>query len=110
MKRSHIVAALASLACTGSIGVAQAQAVEYAHHVGIASGANHFGPFVTLFDSEVRGYGAGIGCAGIRGISGVVCENEPGAIAAEVLGNYVNSEPYIHNHATFTSYFDGWYH
>lgn len=109
MRRS-LSALLATLACTATVGVAQADAVEYVHHVGIASGANYFGPFVTLFAAEVIGYGSGIGCAGIRGVSGVVCEPEPGAKAAIVLSNDINSEPYVHNHATFTSYFNGYYY
>lgn len=76
---------LATAAGFGAVGVAEAQAVEYAHHVGIGSGGNYFGPFVRLYDSEVVGYGQGIGCAGIRGISGVVCEGGAGQDAQDVL-------------------------
>lgn len=108
MRKSYIAALLATLACFGAVDVAEADAVEYVNHVGIESGANYFGPFVSLFASEVWGYGQGIGCAGIRGISGVVCESAPGEFAALVLSNNVNSEPYIHNHATFKSYFNGY--
>ena len=110
MRRSHIAALLATLACTGGVGVSNAGAVEYAHHVGIGGGGNAFGPFVHLFASETVGYGSGLGCAGIRGISGVVCESSPGEFVALVLGSYVNSEPYIHNHSTFTSFFNGYYY
>lgn len=109
MRKSQIAAILAGLACFGAVGVANAEAVEYAHHVGIESGNNYFGPYVSLYVSEVWGYGQGIGCAGIRGISGVSCEPEPGAYAAVVLSSDVDSEPYVHNHATYKSYFDGWY-
>ena len=109
MRRS-LLAVCATLACMGTFGAAQADAVEYVHHVGIGSGANYFGPFLALFASETIGYGSGIGCAGIRGVSGVVCEPEPGAKAIIELSGDVDSEPYIHNHATFTSYFNGYYY
>ena len=110
MRRRTIGAVFAALACFGAFGAAEAQAVEYVNHVGIASGANYFGPFVSLYASETIGYGQGIGCAGIRGVAGVVCEPSPGAPAAVVLSNDVSSEPYIHNHSTFTSYFNGYYY
>jgi hypothetical protein len=110
MRKSYLAALLASLACFGGVGVAQAEATEYVHKVGVESGANYFGPFVALFASEVIGFGQGIGCAGIRGVSGVVCEPEPGAAATIVLSGYVASEPYIHNHATFKSFYSGWYY
>lgn len=110
MRKSFIAALLAAAACMGTLGAASADAVEYAHHVEVTSGNNYFGPYVELFYSEVVGYGQGIGCAGIRGISGVACEPEPGDYAAVVLTYYVDSEPYIHNHATYTSYFNGWYY
>ena len=110
MRRSLIGTVLATIACCGVFGAGQADAVEYVNHVGIASGANYFGPFVSLYASETIGYGQGIGCAGIRGIAGVVCEPEPGAPATIVLGSHVSSEPYIHNHSSFTSYFNGYYY
>jgi hypothetical protein len=110
MMRKTLMTTLATLACFGAVEAPGAQAVEYVNHVGIESGANYFGPFVTLYASEVVGYGQGIGCAGIRGISGVVCESEPGAAAFVVLVSDVKSEPYIHNHATFKSYFNGYYY
>jgi hypothetical protein len=109
MRKSRVAVLLATLICFGAVGVVAADAVEYAHHVGIESGNNYFGPYVSLYDSEVVGYGQGIGCAGIRGVSGVACESEPGAYAAVTLGSYIDSEPYIHNHATYKSYFNGWY-
>lgn len=110
MRKSNLAVLLATLACFGGVGVAQAEATEYVHHVGIGSGANYFGPFVALFAAETIGFGTGIGCAGIRGVAGVVCEPEPGASATIILSNYVASEPYIHNHATFTSFYSGWYY
>jgi hypothetical protein len=110
MRRSMLAALVAVLACFGALGAADAEAVEYVHHVGVAGGANYFGPFVSLFAAETVGFGSGLGCAGIRGIAGVNCETEPGAKAIIVLSNDVNSEPYIHNHSTFTSFFSGWYY
>jgi hypothetical protein len=110
MRRSLIGTVLAAIACCGAFGAGQADAIEYVNHVGIGSGANYFGPFVSLYAAETIGYGQGIGCAGIRGVSGVVCEPEPGAPATIVLSSHVSSEPYIHNHSTFTSYFNGYYY
>ena len=109
MRKIRIAALLATLACFGALDVAGAQAVEYVNHVGIEPGANYFGPLVTLDASEVVGYGSGIGCAGIRGVSGLGCEPEPGAVGFVVLSSDVKSEPYIHNHSTFKSYFNGYY-
>src|SRR5258708_24849035 len=103
MRRSLIGTLLATIACCGVFGAGQADAIEYVNHVGIGSGANYFGPFVSLYAAETIGYGQGIGCAGIRGISGVVCEPEPGAPAAIVPSNHLSSEPDIHHHATFIS-------
>ena len=108
--RKSLLAAFVAVVCFGGFAVTSADAVEYAHHVGIESGNNYFGPFVSLFYSEVVGYGEGIGCAGIRGISGVSCEPSPGASGYVELSNYVSSEPYIHNHATYKSYFNGYYY
>ena len=68
---------------------------------GSAAAGTRSGPFVRLFATEVVGYGSGLGCAGIRGISGVVCETKAGEYVAVVLGSDVSSEPYIHNHSTF---------
>jgi len=109
MRRAIVAAALAALTCLGALGVSSAQAVEYVTHAGVESGANYFGPKVTLYASDTIGWGQGIGCAGIRGIAGVVCESEPGEIAFDVLTYKVVSEPYIHNHATYRSYFHGYY-
>ena len=110
MRSARLAAVLVAIACClAALAAGQAQATQYATHVGINSGANFFGPSVTLFASETAGYGQGLGCAGIRGVSGVVCEETPGEFVAVVLEKSVKSEPYIHNHATFKSYFDGWY-
>lgn len=110
MRRVRSAATAAAIACCLAAAAAgEAQATEYANHVGINSGANFFGPSVSLFASETVGVGQGLGCAGIRGISGVVCEVNAGEFVAVVLESNVRSEPYIHNHATFRSFFDGWY-
>jgi hypothetical protein len=109
-RRLSIAALLGTLACMGSFGVAEAEAVQYANKVAVESGANYFGPFVNLYAAETIGTGSGLGCAGIRGISGVVCETEPGSKAVIILSNHVASEPYIHNHSTFKSVFNGFYY
>jgi hypothetical protein len=109
-RKLSIAALLAALACMGSFGVGEAGAVQYASKVAVGSGANFFGPFVNLYAAETIGTGSGLGCAGIRGISGVVCETEPGSKAAIILSSHVNSEPYIHNHSTFTGVVNGFYY
>jgi hypothetical protein len=96
MRRSRIAALLATLGCAFAFCSSNASAVEYFHHVGIGGGGNAFGP--------------GLGCAGIRNIAGVVCESSPGEFVALVLGGDVRSEPYIHNHSTFESFFNGYYY
>ncbi len=110
MRNKRLATLLVTLACLGTAGTGSASAAEFAHHVGIPGGGNSFGPFVRLFATEVVGYGSGLGCAGIRGISGVVCETKAGEYVAVVLGSDVSSEPYIHNHSTFASFFNGFYY
>jgi hypothetical protein len=109
MRKSHIASLLATVACLSTFATASAGAVEWTHHIGIPSGGNAFGPFVSLRVSETFGWGAGLGCAGIRGVSGVVCETTAGERVSVTLSNFVGSEPYIHNHSTFGSYFAGFY-
>jgi hypothetical protein len=110
MRKSLVALLLTAVACFSAIDVASAEAVEYVHHVGVKGGGNYFGPFVKLFAAEVVGYGQGLGCAGIRGVSGVVCESSPGEYVAIILGSDINSEPYIHNHSSFESFFNGYYY
>ncbi|MCW3032668.1 MAG: hypothetical protein QOK19_708 [Solirubrobacteraceae bacterium] len=109
-RKLSIAVLVAALACMGSFAVAEAGAVQYANNATVGSGANLFGPFVNLYAAETIGAGSGLGCAGIRGVSGVVCETEPGTKAVIILSTHVNSEPYIHNHSTFTSVFNGFYY
>jgi hypothetical protein len=109
MRRS-VVSALATVACLAAVGTSSAGAVEWRHHVGIGGGGNVFGPFVRLDASETVGFGSGLGCAGIRGISGVVCETKPGEFVAVTVGSDVSSEPYVHNHSSFESFFNGYYY
>jgi hypothetical protein len=109
MRKSHIATLLATLACMSTFGVASAGAVEWTHHVGIGGGGNAFGPFVSVRVSETFGWGTGLGCAGIRGIAGVNCELSAGERVAVTLSSAVKSEPYIHNHSTFESFFAGFY-
>jgi hypothetical protein len=107
--RKRTITLLAALACFGAFGVAEAQAVEYVYHQRVESGANYFGPYVELYAANTYPFGVAIGCAGIRGI-GLNCPPKSEEIAGIVLPYDVESEPYIHNHATFTSYFSGYYY
>jgi hypothetical protein len=107
--RTRAVALLTIVACCCAFAAAQAGAVEYVNHAGVASGANYFGPYVSLYAAETYPYGEAIGCAGIRGY-GLYCPPNSHEDAGYVLGEYVDSEPYIHNHATYTSYFNGYYY
>jgi hypothetical protein len=67
--RKAIASFLAVLACFGVVGVAQASAyTEYANHVGVESGANYFGPYVSVYAAATELYRVGIGCAGLRGL------------------------------------------
>jgi hypothetical protein len=108
MRRRKIGALAALVAAFVLLGAATALAwTQWASHEGIKSGENKFGPYVTLSESKVEGLGSGLVCAGIRG-EGLVCPTSPGT-AIENLGFNVNSEPYAHNHSTFTSGFNGFY-
>jgi hypothetical protein len=64
---------------------------------------------VALIDAETVGLGSALGCAGIRGVSGVVCETSPGERVGVSLSSRIDSEPYIHNHSTFSGSFNGYY-
>lgn len=107
--RKRAITTLVTLACFGALGVGPAQAVEYANHVRVESGANYFGPSVALYAADTYPFGEAIGCAGIR-YYGIYCPPNSHETASFVLANDVNSQPYIHNHATYTSYFSGYYH
>jgi hypothetical protein len=102
------VAALA-LACCCSFGVAQAQAVEYANHVEVVGGGNHFGPYVYFYLAETYPFGSALPCAGVRGV-GLNCSTKEHEVASIQLPFDVEAEPYIHNHSTWTSYFSGFYY
>ena len=109
--RKSIVAFLAVVACFGAVGVAQADAggyIEYVNHVGVGSGQNYFGPYTVLYAAVTEPYGYGLGCAGIRGW-GLGCPTESFEDGYYILSQDVVSEPYIHNHSTYTSYFNGLY-
>lgn len=107
--RTKLTIALAALACSGLLGVASAQAVEYAKHVEVVGGGNHFGPYVYLYAAETYPFGTALGCAGVRGV-GLNCAVSSGEVVGIVLPFDVEAEPYIHNHSTWTSYFSGFYY
>lgn len=105
----RLLAVLVTVASCTALAATPAGATEYAHHVEVGGGANHFGPYVYLYAAETFPYGVAIGCAGVRGV-GLNCPSNSGETAVIVLPFDVESEPYIHNHATFTSYFNGYYY
>jgi hypothetical protein len=107
--RKRLIIALAALASCGAIAAAPAAAVEYAHHVEVGGGGNHFGPYVYFYAAETYPYGTAIACAGVRGV-GLSCAANSGETAAIILPFDVEAEPYIHNHSTWTSYFNGYYY
>lgn len=104
----HMVTLFTTIVCIGAFGVAQAQAVEYVNHHKVESGENYFGPFVELGSASTFPYGSAIGCAGVRGV-GLSCPPNSGEVGGIVLPFDVQSEPYIHNHSTFGSFFSGFY-
>src|ERR1700757_355117 len=104
----RLIAVLVTVVSCGAIAAAPAAAVEYAHHVEVVGGGNHFGPYVYFYAAETFPYGTAIGCAGVRGV-GLNCPSNSGETAVIVLPFDVEAEPYIHNHSTWTSYFNGYY-
>lgn len=107
--RKKLIVLLASIAALGAVGASPAAAVEYANHVAVGGGGNHFGPYVYFYAAETYPFGTAIGCAGVRSV-GLNCPANSGEIAGIVLPWDVESEPYIHNHSTWTSYFSGYYY
>ncbi len=107
--RKSVVATIASLLTCAAVSAAPAAAVEYAKHVEVGSGANHFGPYVYFYAAETYPWGTAIGCAGVRGV-GLNCAANSGEIAIIELPYDVEAEPYIHNHSTWTSFFSGFYY
>lgn len=107
--RKRLTMTLAALACAVAVPATPAGAVEYANHVEVASGANHFGPYVYLYAAETYPWGTAIGCAGVRGV-GLNCPANSGEVAIIELPFDVEAEPYIHNHSTWNSYFSGFYY
>lgn len=106
--RKRLITALVTIASCAVVA-APASAVEYAKHVEVGGGANHFGPFVYFFAAETSPFGSGIACAGVRGV-GLNCAANSGEVAVIELPFDVEAEPYIHNHSTFTSFFSGFYY
>lgn len=107
--RKRLIAVMAVLATLGAVSTTPALAVEYAHHVEVAGGGNHFGPFVYFYAAETYPAGTALACAGVRSV-GLNCATNSGEVAGIVLPFDVESEPYIHNHSTFTSFFSGFYY
>jgi hypothetical protein len=107
--RKTLIALLAALACCGALAATPAGAVEYANHVEVVGGGNHFGPFVYFFAAETFPWGTAIACAGVRSV-GLSCAAKSGETAIIELPFDVESEPYIHNHSTWTSFFSGYYY
>jgi hypothetical protein len=102
-------ALLAVLTAFAAFAAGPAAAVQYANHVEVGGGGNHFGPYVYFYVAETYPAGTAIGCAGVRSV-GLNCAANSGEAAGIVLPFDVESEPYIHNHSTWTSYFSGYYY
>ncbi|HEX3693541.1 MAG TPA: hypothetical protein VHU13_09375 [Solirubrobacteraceae bacterium] len=107
--RKRLIVALVAFASCGAIAATPAAAVEYANHVEVGGGGNHFGPYVYFYAAETFPWGTAIACAGVRGV-GLNCAAKSGETAVIVLPFDVEAEPYIHNHSTWTSYFNGYYY
>jgi hypothetical protein len=112
MRKSAMgVLAVLAVSLCGFTFVASSEAVEWAgsgYH--LAGGQNGFlNHKVPLFASDVLATGSAIGCAGIREVAPVVCEEFPGSGAGVTLANDVFSEPDLHNHSTFEGTFRGFY-
>jgi hypothetical protein len=107
--RKKLIALAAALAAFGAFGAGSAEAVEYANHVEVGGGGNHFGPYVYFYDAQTYPFGSAIACAGVRSV-GLNCAANSGEVAGIALPWDVESEPYIHNHSTWTSYFSGYYY
>jgi hypothetical protein len=107
--RKRLIAVLVAIAACGAVVAPTAGAVEYANHVEVGGGGNRFGPYVYFYAAETYPFGTAIGCAGVRSV-GLNCAAKSGEVAIIVLPFDVESEPYIHNHSTWTSYFSGFYY
>jgi hypothetical protein len=104
----RLVSLIAITACLLAVGVAPAQAwVLWASSHGIKSGESVLGPNVELIENLTEPLGSGIICAGISGY-GSFCPSEAVSVDYQ-LGNVVKSEPYAHDHSSFTSGFNAWY-
>jgi hypothetical protein len=107
--RKKLLALLTGFATMAAFGAGPAAAVQYANHVEVGGGGNHFGPYVYLYAAETYPFGTALGCAGVRGV-GLNCATNSGEVVGIVLPFDVEAEPYIHNHSTWTSYFSGYYY
>lgn len=110
--RKNIITLLAVLACFGAFGAQQAFAygeVKWATHVRVGGGENYFfGSSIVLYASAGEPYGQGLPCGGIRGY-GLGCATKVGEDGYYILSHDVTAEPYLHDHSTFESYFNGWW-
>jgi len=106
--RTRLTAALALTAATLTLGAASAQAwTNWASKHGIQSGESVYGPRVQLVENLVEPQGSGVICAGIRGY-GLYCPPSAESVIFSA-GGRVTSEPYAHDHSSFTSGFSAWW-
>ncbi len=108
-----VLASAISAACVGGLSfAASSEAVEWAgngYH--LAGGQNGFlNHKVNLNGSYVLATSSAIGCAGIREVVPVSCEEYAGSGAGVTLAYDVYSEPDLHNHSTFEGTFRGFYY
>jgi hypothetical protein len=111
-KSLMVLLAVLSASMCGLAFAASSEAVEWAgngYH--LAGGQNGFlNHKVNLYASDVLATSSAIGCAGIREVVPVVCEEYAGSGAGVTLAYDVYSEPDLHNHSTFEGTFRGFYY
>lgn len=106
--RARLVTTLTLAAAILALAAASAQAwVNWAYKHGIRSGESVYGPRVVLAENLVEPQGVGIICAGIRGY-GLYCPPSAESVIF-FAGGLVTSEPYAHDHSSFTSGFSAWW-
>jgi hypothetical protein len=110
-KSLMILLTLLAISTCAFASAASAEVIEWAGHgYHLAGGQNGFlNHKVSIKASDVLATSEAIGCAGIREVVPVSCEEFAGSGAGVVLLNAVTAEPDLHNHSTFEGTFRGFY-
>lgn len=103
-----VAVVLACLAGSYAATASGSEIVEFMYYTKLGAGENYFGPHFNTLE-WVWGHSTGVAasCVGVSGHPEYqICRGEGETAKTEYIGFAGTS--YLHNHSTWTSYFDAW--